>query len=82
MTWLTSPAGPGTEKTCIDLYRDKQAKYTDAFERKIKAFDDALDRAMKDPANTTVALQRAAYDKWVGENQKTYNNHVQAAYMD
>ena len=80
MSWLTASASP--DKTRIDLYRDKQAKYTDAFERKIRAFDDALDRAMKDPANTTVALQRAAYDKWVGENQKTYNDHVQAAYMD
>jgi len=82
MNWLTAPAGPNTDKTRIDLYRDKQTKYTDAFERKIKAFDDALDRAMKDPANNTVSLQRAAYDKWVGENHKTYNNHVQAAYMD
>ena len=82
MDWLTSPAVPGSDKTRIDLYRDKQNAYTDAFERKVKAFDDALDRAMKDPANTTVALQRAAYDKWVAENQKTYNNNVQAAYMD
>jgi len=82
MKWLTAPAGPNTDKTRIDLYRDKQTKYTDAFERKVKAYDDALDRAMKDPANTTVALQRAAYDKWVAENHKTYKNHVQAAYMD
>ena len=82
MNWLTAPAAANTEKTRVDAYRDKQLKYTEAFERKTKAFDDALDRAMKDPANTTVALQRAAYDKWVGENQKMYNNHVQAAYMD
>lgn len=82
MSWLTAPDGSNTERTRIDTYRDKQLNYTNAFERKIKAFDDALDRAMKDPANSTVALQRAAYDKWVGENQKTYNNLVQAAYMD
>ncbi|KAF9644807.1 hypothetical protein BDM02DRAFT_842383 [Thelephora ganbajun] len=82
MTWLTAPVAPDSDKTRIDLYRDKQSNYTDAFERKIKAFDDALDRATKDPVNTTVGLQRAAYDKWVSENQKMYNNLVQAAYMD
>ena len=68
MNWLSAPAGPNTEKTRINAYRDKQLNYTNAFERKIKAFDDALDRAMKDPANPTVALQRTTYDKWVGEN--------------
>ena len=82
MNWLTAPTGPTTDKSRIEVYRDKQLNYTNAFERKIKAFDEALDRAIKDPANTTVALRRAAYDKWVGENQKTYNNLVQAAYMD
>lgn len=82
MDWLTAPPSSGTTQTRIDIYRDKQNSYTDAFERKVKAFDDALDRAMKDPANNTVALQRAAYDKWVAENHKTYNNNVQAAYMD
>jgi hypothetical protein len=82
MDWLTSPANPNSLDTRIDRYRDKQSKYTDAFERKVKAFDDALDRAMKDPANNTVPRQREAYEKWVAENQKTYNNNVQAAYMD
>ena len=82
MKWLTSAASPNSDKTRIDLYRDKQNSYTDAFERKIKAFDDALERVKKDPGNPTPATQRAAYDKWVSENQKTYNDHVQAAYMD
>lgn len=82
MTWLTSPAAVNSNDTRIDVYRDKQNRYTDAFERKLKAFDDALARAMKDPANNTSDLQRAAYDKWVAENEKTYNNNVQAAYMD
>lgn len=82
MDWLTSPASPNSTDTRIDRYRVKQTAYTDAFERKVVAFDDALDRAVKDPANNTVALQREAYDKWVAENQKMYNNGVQAAYMD
>jgi hypothetical protein len=82
MNWLTAPVGANTEKTRIDLYRDKQLMYTEAFERKTKAYDDALDRATNDPVNTTVALQQAAFNRWVGENQKMCNNHVQAAYMD
>lgn len=82
MDWLTSPASPTSSDTRIDRYRDKQNRYTEAFERKIKAFDDALARAMKDPANNTVARQRDAYDKWIAENQKTYINNLQAAYMD
>ena len=69
------------QNTRIGLYRNKQAKHTDSFERKIRAFDGVLDHAMGDPANT-VALRRAVCDKWVAENQKTYGNHVQAAYMD
>lgn len=69
-------------KSRVDLYREKQAKYTDAFERKTKAYNNALQHATQDPRNTTPALQRAAYDKWVSENYKTYNNLVQAAYMD
>ena len=78
MSWLTTPAVPNSAQTRIDVYRDKQTAYTDAFERKVKAFDDALERAMKESPNNP----RAAYDKWVSENHKTYNNHVQAAYMD
>jgi len=69
-------------KTRVDLYREKQTKYTEAFERKTKAFNDALSQATSDPRNTTPALQRAAYEGWVAENYKTYSNFVQAAYMD
>lgn len=82
MIWLTSedPLYPG--KTRIGTYKTKQTAYTEAFERKTKAFNDALDLAIKDPRNSTVALQRAAYDTWVSENQKTYRDLIQAAYMD
>ena len=82
MNWLSAPAGPNTEKTRINAYRDNQPNYTNAFEHRVKAFDDALDCAMKYPASATVALQRTTYDKWAGENQKMYNNLVQAGYMD
>jgi len=68
--------------THIDVYRVKQERYTEAFERKTRAFNDALKQAMENPLNDTNEKQRAQYDTWVSENQKTYNNYVQAAYMD
>jgi hypothetical protein len=63
-------------------YVDKQQLYNAAFEKKVKDFDAALEKAEKDPKNTTVALQRAAYDKFVAENNRVYRAMVQAAYMD
>lgn len=82
MDWLTFRDPNNQNKTRVDLYREKQATYTDAFERKAGAYSDALDRATKDPLNPTVKDQREAYTKWVEQNHKTYNAHVQAAYMD
>lgn len=74
------PEVPGQKM--IEVYVQKQRAYTQAVETKTKAYDSALNRATKDPANATVAAQRAAYDLWVSENQRTYRNFVQAAYMD
>jgi len=82
MDWLLEKDPEHPSQTHIDLYKEKQSEYTDAFERKIKAFNDALDRITQDPRFPTTKDQREAYDRWVQENQKTYNNHVQAAYMD
>ena len=82
MSYLIGRDPNDPSKTRVDLYREKQTKYTEAFERKTKAYNEALQLATQDPRNTTPALQRAAYDKWVAENYKTYNNFVQAAYMD
>jgi len=82
MEWLTSadPSQPGKKR--IELYKDKQREYTNAFEKKVKAFHDALDLTTQDPRYPTLAEKRQAYDKWVSENQKTYRNMCQAAYMD
>lgn len=82
MEWLISvdPLTPGKKR--VELYREKQREYTEAFEKKVKAFSEALDLARKDPRNKTVEEQREAYDKWVLENHKTYRNLCQAAYMD
>jgi hypothetical protein len=82
MNWLRGddPDVPGKKR--IQVYREKQKEYTDMFEKKIKAFNAALDLATKDPRNVSLEEQRQAYDKWVSENQKTYRNMCQAAYMD
>ena len=82
MEWLLEKDPEHPNQSHIDLYKEKQANYTDAFERKIKAFDDALDRITHDYRFPTLKDQREAYERWVQENQKTYNNHIQAAYMD
>lgn len=82
MLYLTSEA-PGTPgKTRIDVYKTKQAAYTSTVERRTKAFAEALDLAKSDPRNDSLSKQRQAYDTWVSQNQKTYRNLVQAAYMD
>ena len=82
MKWLLEMDPNEKTKSRIDVYKKKQEEYTEAFERKTKAFNDALKRSMDNPINDTIEKQRAEYDVWVSENQKTYNNFVQAAYMD
>ncbi|KAH7335678.1 hypothetical protein B0J17DRAFT_629921 [Rhizoctonia solani] len=73
------PDMPGT--SLVELYTEKQSKYTKAVTDKTKAFNDALEYANRLHPNKP-NLARDAYDKWVGENARTYRNHVQAAYMD
>jgi hypothetical protein len=82
MDWLTAedPDFPG--KNHVEVYVEKQQKYTDVVERKQKAFNAALKAANEDPANKTRVQRRAAYDAWVNENARTYRNYLQAAYMD
>ncbi|KAB5588664.1 hypothetical protein CTheo_7891 [Ceratobasidium theobromae] len=72
---------PGTP-SLVELYAEKQAKYTQTVENKAKAFEEALKRAKEDPRNKTAGQVRDAYDKWVESNARTYRNYVQAAYMD
>lgn len=82
MDWLCAedPDTPG--KNHVEVYVEKQQKYTDVVERKQKAFNTALKTANEDPLNKTLSQRRAAYDLWVNENARTYRNYLQAAYMD
>ena len=82
MNFLTGRDTHYPTKSRIELYCEKQKKYTDAVDHKINAFDNALKRATSDPHNATRALQCEAYDTWVAKNYKTYNNLTQAAFMD
>jgi hypothetical protein len=82
MDWLTNRDSNEGHRTRIDIYREKQENYTAAFERKAMVFSDALSRAIAENPRKTPQEQRDIYDKWVGEHRKTYNNLVQAAYMD
>ena len=82
MEWLTGRDPNDGGRTRVEIYREKQERYTDAFERKARAFGDALRRATDENPTKTPKEQREAYHEWVAENYKTYNNLVQAAYMD
>lgn len=83
MTWLTSRDPNDTSgRTRVDAYREKQERYTAAFERKVIAYSEALKRATTENPTKTPKEQREIYDQWVAENYRTYNNLVQAAYMD
>jgi hypothetical protein len=82
MQWLVGRDPNDCGRTRVDVYREKQEKYTDAFERKVRAFSEALKRAIAENPTMTPQEQRDVYEGWVSENYKTYNNFVQAAYMD
>jgi hypothetical protein len=82
MNWLTGRDPNDCGRTRVEIYREKQEKYTQAFEHKVKAFAAALKRAVDENPTITVKEQRQIYDDWVSQNYKTYNNLVQAAYID
>ncbi|KAF9645797.1 hypothetical protein BDM02DRAFT_3189419 [Thelephora ganbajun] len=68
MNWLAFRDPNHRNQTRMGVYRDKQTKYTEAFE-KTSAYNKAPNDANKDTTNTSVETS-------------TYNNLVQAAYMD
>ena len=82
MGWLTGRDPNDGGNTRVEVYREKQERYTQAFERKVTAFAAALKRSIDENPTKTATEQRDVYNMWVAENQKTYNNLVQAAYMD
>lgn len=79
MAWLVAYDPNNPSKSRVEVYREKQEKYTAAFERKSTKFHEALDKVDK---TLSPEDQRAEYARWVNANYKTYNNLIQAAYMD
>ena len=79
MAWLRYVLPNG--KTRVEVYAEKQFRYTKVVEEKMKAFDEALQKANRENPESQQEA-RAAYDTWVNENARTYRNYVQAAYMD
>ena len=82
MDWLTGRDPNYGGRTRVEIYREEQERYTDAFECKAKVFGDVLKRVTDENSMKTPKEQREAYHEWVAVNYKTYNNLVQAAYMD
>lgn len=80
MNWLTSLVPGDSGKTQVEMYGQKQEKYNEALQRKARAFEDAFKQATTEGSDSM--KQRVIYEKWVSENQTTYENLVQAAYME
>jgi len=70
----------GKKTTLIELYTEKQTRYTQVVAEKTKAFRQAREDAQQ--VYTNPKDVRVAYEKWVEEHARTYRNYVQAAYMD
>ena len=60
MHWLTLPPAQ-TPTRHVSTLTETNSYYTNAFERKIKAFDDATDRAVKDPVNVSASHRLHLY---------------------
>ena len=82
MAWLTT-LDNRLQKTHVEIYTEKQHKYTAAVESKTRAFSEALEKAKREVADPSdINAIRDKYDQWVNENARTYRNFTQAAYMD
>ncbi|KAF4422131.1 hypothetical protein FACUT_10740 [Fusarium acutatum] len=76
---------PGTSKTIIDVYRDKEMKWVEqqqTWEKaKIKATYDAAN-TFKEGTKDYVKNRQEAFDNWSKSEAKSYKNALQAAWMD
>ncbi|KAK6337088.1 hypothetical protein TWF718_009874 [Orbilia javanica] len=80
MRYLTS-AAPGSSKSVIDVYVEKQQLYSEAMNKweAAKAVTRA-DAKARYPGN--VREQQRFYDDWNQENFRNFKNNAQAKYMD
>ncbi|KAF5618101.1 uncharacterized protein FTJAE_12407 [Fusarium tjaetaba] len=76
---------PGTSKTMIDVYRDKEMKWVERQqaweEAKINAARNA-ENAFEEGTKDYVEKREKYFDKWMKSEAKSYKNAIQAAWMD
>ncbi|EWG53996.1 hypothetical protein FVEG_17215 [Fusarium verticillioides 7600] len=76
---------PGTSKTVIEAYRDKEMKWAErqqAWEQaKINAARKA-ESAIEEGTKDYVKKRQEYFDKWMKSEAKSYKNAIQAAWMD
>ncbi|PNP76535.1 hypothetical protein FNYG_09954 [Fusarium nygamai] len=76
---------PGTSKTIIDVYRDKEMKWIEqqqAWEQaKINATRDA-ENAFEEGTKDWVGNRQKYFDDWIKSKGKVYRNALQAVWMD
>lgn len=79
MEWLTLRDPNNNNKTRVDVYREKQDKYAEAFGGKVKEFREALEKINKEHPPEDRGRE---FQEWVNGHYKTHNNLIQATYMD
>ncbi|KAH7259039.1 uncharacterized protein BKA55DRAFT_591838 [Fusarium redolens] len=76
---------PGTSKTIVEVYRDKEMKWAEQQQiwekAKIQAARDAED-AFREGTKDYVEKRQKYFDDWCKEESKSYKSAVQAAWMD
>ncbi|KAF5582969.1 hypothetical protein FPANT_8304 [Fusarium pseudoanthophilum] len=76
---------PGTSKTIIDVYRDKEMKWVErqqAWEQaKINAARNA-ENAFEEGTKDYVEKREKYFDNWMKSEAKSYKDAIQAAWMD
>ncbi|KAI1319649.1 hypothetical protein F5Y16DRAFT_390698 [Xylariaceae sp. FL0255] len=80
MKYLTGPA-PGSSMSIIDVYVEKQQKYSEAMDKWEHAKTQARTTA-KERFPGNVREQQRFYDDWNQENFRNFKNNAQAKYMD
>ncbi|TVY74253.1 hypothetical protein Focb16_v005142 [Fusarium oxysporum f. sp. cubense] len=76
---------PGTSKTIVEIYRDKEMKWTEQQQiwekAKIKATRDAQD-AFEEGTKDYIEKRQKYFDDWCKGEGKFYKNALQGAWMD
>ncbi|KAF8311730.1 hypothetical protein DL93DRAFT_2168836 [Clavulina sp. PMI_390] len=85
MEWLRGPADFGagkTEFTRVGLYKHMLALYTATVDQKTKAYASALEVINQEFAHDSKDKKEKAFNDWVNQNGRRYNDLIQGAYME